>query len=259
MIIDSHCHLSMSEFKDDLPKVISNAKNNNVRGFVNICTNLDEINDIKKISDMYNIWFSIGVHPNNVKSSNINDLDKIYNFVNEKNLVGIGETGLDYHYGKDNRSLQKEFFLKHIEISRDLDLPLIVHTRNADKDTIEILKKEYSKAPFRGLIHCFTASKELAEEALKINFSISLSGIITFKNAESLRKIAKSIPLNRLLVETDSPYLAPVPKRGRRNEPAYLYHITKYLSEMYKHEHDFFIQNTTENFFKLFNKAKLDL
>ena len=257
MIIDSHCHLNMKEFDQDLDNVILNAKQNNIKGMLTISTNLEEIKNIKKISERFsNIWFSLGIHPNNVDKNYLNLNAVIDNNIKNKKFIGIGETGLDFYYKNYNKDLQIKSFINHINLARELDLPVIVHTRNADKDTISILKNEYKRGKFRGLIHCFTASEELAIEVLAINFYISISGIITFKNADNLRKITKSIPIEKILVETDAPYLSPVPMRGKRNEPSFVSYTAKYLANLLNVPEEELYSKTTKNFFKLFNKAK---
>ena len=258
MLIDSHCHLNMPEFSDDLEKILINANQNEIDGLLTICTELKELNELKKLSYEYkNIWYSGGVHPNNVKKFYSNELEEIFNFDNDNNFIGIGETGLDYFYDNPKIEMQKASFIKHIKIARELDLPIIVHTRNADEDTIKILQNEYKKAPFRGVIHCFTASEELAIQALKLNFYISVSGIITFKNAESIRNTIKKVPMEKLLVETDAPFLAPVPNRGKRNEPAFVKDTAKFLSAIKGISFNEVAMQTTKNFYNLFTKAKL--
>ena len=256
MLIDSHCHLNMSDFAKDLDEIIINAKNNQINGLLTICTELDELKDLKLISKKdNNIWYSGGIHPNNIKEHISNQLDTIIDYASDKKFIAIGETGLDYFYKNQKKEIQKNSFIKHINIARELDLPIIVHTRDADRDTIDILKSQYKKGKFKGVIHCFSATEELAMEALDINFYISVSGIVTFKNAESIRKTIKKIPLNKLLVETDAPYLAPVPNRGKRNEPAFVKHTAQFLSVLKNVSYDELAKQTTRNFFKLFSKA----
>ena len=233
MIIDSHCHLNMKDFNADLTKVIGNAKRNSISGMLTISTKIDEFKNISNIAkNNQNIWYSLGIHPHNVDESMNNIENIVENYKQDKKFIGIGETGLDYFYKNTNKDLQIQSFIKHIQLSRDTNLPIIVHTREADKDTIRILKDEYRKKPFNGLIHCFTATQELADEVLEMGFLISISGIITFKNAEPLRKVVKSIPKERLLVETDAPYLSPIPLRGKRNEPANVVHTANYLANL---------------------------
>ena len=233
MIIDSHCHLNMKDFKNDLDVVVDNAKSNNINGMLTISTMLDDFKMVKNISNKYqNIWYSLGIHPHNVDEKYKDVCKEVLKYQNDKKFIAIGETGLDYYYENSDKELQKSSFINHINIARETKLPIIIHTRDADLDTIKILKKEYSKGNFSGLIHCFTATQELAEEVLSLGFYISISGIVTFKNAENLRNIVKNIPLNRLLIETDAPYLAPVPMRGKRNEPAFVYHTANFLAEL---------------------------
>ena len=256
MIIDSHCHLSMKEFDADLDQVIANAKNNDVGGMLTICTKLDELKRIEKISNKYNIWFSAGVHPHNVSKEQTKNLDSIYTYSERTNLIGIGETGLDFYYETQSKDYQIESFIKHIEIARELDIPVIVHTRDADVETLRILKNEYKNGKFKCLIHCFTASKDFALEVLKLDFFISISGIVTFKNATKLRETVSIIPLNKMLIETDAPYLAPVPHRGKRNEPAFVKDTAVYLASLKQVSFEKLINITTRNFFNLFDKAK---
>ena len=258
MIIDSHCHLNMKDFTNDFSNILKNAKKNNIKGMLTISTKIDEFKDISSIAkNNRNIWYSLGIHPHNV-DDNYHNLQKYINeFKLDKKFIGIGETGLDYFYKNCNENLQKKSFINHIKLSKSTDLPIIVHTREADNDTISILKSEYKEKPFRGLIHCFTATEELANEVLKLGFYISISGIITFKNAQVLRDIVKKIPLDRLLVETDAPYLAPEPVRGKRNEPAHVVHTANYLADMFNISPKVLYEKTTKNFFNLFNKAEL--
>ena len=258
MIIDSHCHLNMKEFNEDLDLVVNKAYQENIKGMLTISTKIEEVNSIVAIANKYNnIWYSVGIHPHNV-NANFKDINEtVSSNINNNKFIGIGETGLDYYYENSNKETQKKSFVNHINIARDLDLPIIVHTRNADEDTINILKNEYKRGKFRGLIHCFTASKELAIEVLQLDFFISISGIITFKNANELREIVKLIPIEKLLVETDAPYLAPVPMRGKRNEPSFVSYTASYLAKLLNISNTILYEKTTKNFFNLFNKAKL--
>ena len=258
MIIDSHCHLNMKDFTADLVNIINNARNNDINGMLTISTKIEEFKNISNIAKSNkNIWYSLGIHPHNV-DNNYKDLEgAIAKFKSDKKFIGIGETGLDYFYENSSKKLQIESFINHIELSRSTDLPIIIHTRDADKDTISILKDEYKKKPFRGLIHCFTSTEEFANEVLKLGFLISISGIITFKNAKVLRDIVKKIPLERLLVETDAPYLSPEPMRGKRNEPAHVIHTANYLANMLNINPNELYAETTNNFFNLFTKAEL--
>ena len=256
MIIDSHCHLNMPEFKKDIQEVVKNAKNADLEGMLTICTKLEELEEIKNLSNKFKLWYSGGIHPCNIKKNSILNLEIIKEHAENKNFIGIGETGLDFYYSKEAKEKQLLSFNKHIDIARELNLPVIIHTRSADKETIKVIKEQYQRKPFKGLIHCFTASNELAMEAISIGLLISISGIITFKNAIEIRKIIKNIPLDSLLIETDSPYLAPVPNRGKRNEPSNVKYIAEYLANLKQVSLEMCIEHTKRNFYKLFSKAK---
>ena len=258
MIIDSHCHLDFKEFKHDFNSILTNAKNNNILGMQTICTKISEFPKILNISEQYpNIWCSIGTHPHHADDEIHISKKTIIEICKNKNVIGIGETGLDYYYENSKKDSQIQSFYKHIEVSRETNLPLIIHARDADNDIIDILIEEYKKQKFTGVIHCFTASQELAAAALSIGFYISFSGIITFKNAEKIRKSCEIIPINKILVETDAPFLAPMPYRGKRNEPAYITEIIKKVAEIKNISLEDTTKFTTNNFFNLFNKAKL--
>ena len=258
MIIDTHCHLDFKEFNKDFNDVLLNAKTNNISGMQTICTKIDEfpkILDIAKANS--NIWCSVGTHPHNAESEKHISQDNIKNLCDNDKVIGIGETGLDYYYENSNKEDQINSFLKHIEVAKITGMPLIIHARDADDDMIEILTKEYNKSPFTGVIHCFTSSYKLAEAALSIGFYISFSGIITFKNADEIRNSCKKIPIDRILVETDAPFLAPVPYRGTRNEPSYITETIKKVAEIKELTVEEVTNITTNNFFDLFTKAKL--
>ena len=258
MIIDSHCHLDFKEFKHDFNSILTNAKNNNILGMQTICTKISEFPKILNISEQYpNIWCSIGTHPHHADDEIHISKKTMIEICKNKNVIGIGETGLDYYYENSKKDSQIQSFYKHIEVSRETNLPLIIHARDADNDIIDILIKEYKKQKFTGVIHCFTASQELAAAALSIGFYISFSGIITFKNAEKIRKSCEIIPINKILVETDAPFLAPMPYRGKRNEPAYITETIKKVAEIKNISLEDTTKFTTNNFFNLFNKAKL--
>lgn len=258
MIIDTHCHLDFKDFNEDFNDVLLNAKNNKIYGMQTICTKISEFPDILKIAKKHsNIWCSVGTHPHNANEENDISKEAIIKLCTHDKVIGIGETGLDYYYKNSNKKNQKSSFLKHINVARETNLPLIIHARDADKDIIDILLQEYKIKPFRGVIHCFTASYELAEAALSIGFYISFSGIITFKNAEDIRMSCKKIPISRILVETDSPFLAPIPYRGKRNEPSYIIETIKQIAEIKSLTIQEVTEITTNNFFNLFTRAKL--
>ena len=258
MIIDTHCHLDFKEFNEDFNDVLLNAKTNNISGMQTICTKIDEFPKILDIAKKHsNIWCSVGTHPHNAESEKHISQDNIKNLCDNDKVIGIGETGLDYYYENSNKEDQINSFLKHIEVAKITGMPLIIHARDADDDMIEILTKEYNKSPFTGVIHCFTSSYKLAEAALSIGFYISFSGIITFKNADEIRNSCKKIPIERILVETDAPFLAPVPYRGKRNEPSYIAETIKKVAEIKELTVEEVTNITTNNFFDLFTKAKL--
>lgn len=256
MIVDSHCHLNFNTLSSNIDEVLKNAKENNISYMQTICTKLSEFNDVKEIAYRQdNIFCSVGVHPNEVANEKLTTKEELIHLSQDKKVIGIGETGLDYFYEKSEIDLQKKSFLEHVKASRETGLPLIIHSRNADNDMANILEEEMAKGAFPALLHCFSSSKELAERALKIGVYISLSGIVTFKNATTLQKIAKTLPLDKMLVETDSPYLAPVPMRGKSNEPAYTKHVVNFASELREMTSTDFAKQTTDNFFRLFTKA----
>ena len=258
MIIDTHCHLDFTEFKDDFSIMLDNAKKNDVLGMQTICTKIEEFPKILNIAlKQPNIWCSIGTHPHNAGDEGHISKEHILEQCNNDKVIGIGETGLDYFYENSKRDIQIKSLYKHIEVSKKTNLPLIIHARDADDDIIEILTTEYKKEKFTGVIHCFTASQKLADAALSIGFYISFSGIITFKNAENIRKSCEIIPINRILIETDAPYLAPIPFRGKRNEPSFITETLKKISEIKKMPINETKEITTNNFFNLFTKAKL--
>ena len=258
MIIDTHCHLDFIEFKDDFSIMLDNAKKNDVLGMQTICTKIEEFPKILNIAlKRSNIWCSIGTHPHNAEDEDHISKEQILEQCNNDKVIGIGETGLDYFYENSKRDIQIKSLYKHIEVSKKTKLPLIIHARDADDDIIEILTTEYKKEKFTGVIHCFTASQKLADAALNIGFYISFSGIITFKNAENIRKSCEIIPINRILIETDAPFLAPIPFRGKRNEPSFITETLKKVSEIKKMPINETKEITTNNFFNLFTKAKL--
>ena len=256
MIIDSHCHLLHKNNNELLTNIVKNAFQNDVLKLLNISTKHDEFDSLIKISNNNeHIFCSLGIHPHESHSMS----DKIKTIIKElsknKKVIGIGETGLDFFYNHSDRDTQINSFIKHIEISQELQLPLIVHMREAEDDMLKIIKKYHSQKKFSGVIHCFTGSYEFMKNMLPYNFYFSISGIATFKNSYELRETIKKIPLDKILVETDSPYLAPVPMRGKVNEPAYLTHTVDYVSKLFNLSYREFSDITTNNFFNLFKKA----
>ena len=257
MLVDSHCHLNMSQFKDDLDSVIENAKKNNVKYLQTICTKLSDYYEIKEIAEKYsNIFCSFGIHPHEADHHMDLSVDNIIYHANYPKTIGIGETGLDYYYEYSNRDNQKHLFERHIEASRKTKLPIIIHTRNADQDMSDILSTEMRNRAFPGLIHCFSSSKELAKKVMDLGLYISISGIVTFKKSIELQEIVRFVPIDRILVETDSPYLTPVPNRGKRNEPSFVKYVAEYIAQIKNLPYDDVASITTKNFFDLFDKAK---
>jgi TatD DNase family protein len=263
-IVDSHCHLDFQDFDNDRDKIINNAKISNVDYFLTISVNLEDFDKVYEVTQNYeNIWCTTGIHPNNVglkiNSFQFENIKRniLGNLKNNK-VVGLGETGLDFFRGKENRKNQIESFMLHLFLSGDKKYPTIVHTREADDDTINCLNESVKKYSSTGLIHCFTSTKQFAKKALDNGFYISFSGIITFKNAIDLVDVVKYVPLDKILVETDSPYLAPVPFRGKRNEPSYVNYTLEKISQIKKIKKDELIKITTKNFFTLFSKIKND-
>lgn len=257
-LVDSHCHLNFKDYAGDLDAVVERARAAGVGVMQTICTELAELDEILAISAKYSgIFCSVGVHPNDSGKSDIPRLADLTSRAAHPRIIGIGETGLDYYYETADRATQQASFRVHIQAAQATGLPIIVHTRDADDDTIALLTTAMREAPFTGVIHCFTSSRQLAEKMLEIGFYISISGIASFKNAVDIRETIKIIPLNRLLVETDAPFLAPVPHRGKRNEPAFVRHVNDVVAELKAITPAECAAITTENFFRLFNKARL--
>ena len=254
MIADSHCHLDYTNLYDQLNDVIKRAENNEVSYFLTICTTLNSFEIIKSIINKYNnIYGTFGIHPHESKKYTNVDLEFILNEKKKnKKIIGIGETGLDFYYNHSDKRTQKTSFIEHIHAASQLNVPVIVHSRNAEIDTYEILKSEMKNTNLKVLIHCFTGSKEFASKLINLNCYISVSGIITFKNSTELADTVSSIPMENLLVETDSPFLAPLPYRGKSNEPSYIVHTVEKLSKIKKTSKKTIITNTTNNFKKLF-------
>jgi len=257
MLFDSHCHLDYLARDGDLDAVIARARDAGVEAMITICTKLSEFEIVRDIAARHDgIWCSLGVHPHEAAEEGQRTAARLIELSRAAEVVGIGETGLDYFYEHSPREAQRDSFRAHIEASRETGLPLIVHARDADEDTISILREEHAKGPFGGVIHCFTAGPELARAALDIGFYISIAGIVTFKKAEELRAVVRDVPLDRLLIETDAPYLAPVPKRGKRNEPSFVAHTAAAVAELKELSVADLARATSENAFRLFAKAR---
>jgi TatD DNase family protein len=258
-LVDSHCHLDLLEQKgENIDQIINNAVESNVKFLQTICTKVSEFDKIYVYTRKYpNVYASLGLHPNNVDQHEKVTAEQIIKLCDENpKLIGIGETGLDYYYDYAKKENQIISFIEHIKAARITGLPLIIHSRDADLDMIEILKQEMQKGKFKALLHCFSSSKELALEALKLDIYISISGIVTFKNALELQEIVKILPLDKILVETDSPYLAPNPFRGKTNQPSYTKNVAEFVADLRKISFQEVTFATSNNFFTLFDKAK---
>lgn len=254
MLIDSHCHLDFPDFAADLDALVDRARAAGVGGMVTICTYLTRFAQVAAVAERYEgIFCSLGVHPHQAAEEFEGaTVERIVAMAAHPKVVGIGETGLDFFYDQSPRAVQEASFRRHVRAARETDLPLIVHTRDADERTMGILAEEGAD---KGLIHCFSSSRQLAEKALEMGFYISLSGIITFKKSDALRDIVKDIPLDRILVETDAPYLAPTPHRGRRNEPSFVVHTAAEVGRIKGIDAAEVARQTTENFFRLFQRV----
>ena len=257
MLVDSHCHLDMIADHHDLDEVVGRARRAGVQTMVTISTTLSGWDRVKEIAETYdNVWCSVGVHPHEAGAEGQSAPDKLIELAQHPRVVGIGESGLDYHYDNSPRQAQAESFRAHITAARETGLPLIVHAREADEDTAAILREGYEQGPFPCVMHCFSSGMGLAEAALDLGFYISMSGIATFKKAQEIRDVAKMVPADKLLVETDAPYLAPVPRRGKPNEPSYVSYTADSLCETLDLERAALEQRTTDNFFRLFARAE---
>ncbi len=270
MLVDSHCHLDFPEFGEDLDAVVGRAEAAGVGAMLTIATRLDRFPGVRAVAERFaNVFCTAGIHPHEAKDAGKaapqGVAGELLRLGAHPKVVGFGETGLDFytrscargaHDEHSPRDAQEASFREHIAAAREAGLPVIIHARDADAEIIRVIQDEYAKGAFPGLLHCFSSGAELAEEALKIGLYISFSGIVTFKKADELRAIAKNVPMDRVLVETDAPYLAPSPNRGKRNEPAFTALTAARLASDRGMEAAAFAAQTTENFFRLFAKAK---
>lgn len=256
MFIDSHCHLNYKGLIEDQQSVLDRARSAGVSGMLNISTRESEWDDVLGVAERESdVWASVGIHPHQADAHEAVDAERLISRATHPRVVAIGETGLDYFYDKSDRERQRASFRSHIVAARKTGLPIIVHTRDAEDDTANILADEMGKGAFTGVIHCFTASQAFANKALALGLYISISGIVTFKNALDLQASARSIPADRLLIETDAPFLAPVPHRGRTCEPAFVCDTARFLSNLRGVSIDILAQESRDNFFSLFDKA----
>lgn len=256
-IVDSHCHLNFDELAQRLPELLENARRNDVTHMLCVSVNLEDFPQVKKLADQHkHIFASVGVHPcyKDVKEPSVAELVEI---AQDTNIVAIGETGLDYFRIEDqDMTWQRDRFVRHIAAAKEVNKPLIIHTRSAAEDTMRILKEEGADQ-CRGVMHCFSEDWEVAKKALDLGFYISFSGIVTFKSATTVQDVARKCPIDRILVETDSPYLAPVPLRGKMNEPANVRHTAKFVAGLKDLPLEELAKITTANFFNLFPAQKI--
>ena len=257
MLVDSHCHLDFPDFADELDAIVARARNVGVRAMLTICTHVTRFQRVLAVAERFeDVFCTVGVHPHEAAYEPEVTAECLIEFAKHPKVVGFGETGLDFYYEHSPREAQTASFRTHIAAARETGLPLVVHSRQADAETAAVLAEEHAIGPFSGVLHCFSSGIALAEKAVTLGFYISFSGVLTFKKADQLRKVAAAIPLDRILVETDAPYLAPVPKRGQRNEPAFVVYTAEEVGRVMGVDRHTFHQATTENFFRLFAKAE---
>lgn len=255
-IVDSHCHLDFPDFEGEISELVARATAAGVTRMVTICTRLRNEPAVRAIAEAYDpVFYAAGTHPMSAADEPLATVDELLKLTGHPKMVGIGESGLDYHYTAESADIQKQSLRIHIAAARESGLPLIIHARAADDDMARILSEEYRNGAYNCVMHCFSSSKELAAAALDLGFYLSMSGIATFKKSQELRDIFAAAPVDRILVETDAPYLAPVPYRGKRNEPAYTAHTAKVGAEVFGMDYADFARQTTENFDRLFSKA----
>jgi TatD DNase family protein len=257
MLVDSHCHLNYKGLVEQRYEVLQRARERGVSAMLNISTREREWDEVIGLAEQESdVWASVGVHPHEADGHTGVDAAKLVAKAEHPRVVAIGETGLDYYYDHSDRAQQRLSFREHIAAARETGLPVIVHTRDAEDDTAQILSEEMAAGEYNGVIHCFTASADFARKALDLGFYISLSGIVTFKNAHDLQDVAKWLPADRILVETDAPFLAPVPHRGKTGEPAFVADTARFVADLRGEGESALAAQTTENFYRLFSKAK---
>ena len=255
-IVDSHCHLDFDVLQDDIDGVIARAANAGVHLMVTISTlvaNFEKLQTIVEAHD--NVFCTIGTHPHNAKDETGVTPEQLIEIAAHPKVIGIGEAGLDFHYNKSPHDVQEQVFRNHISAARETGLPLVIHSREAEDDTLRIMSDEMSKGAFKPLLHCFSSNSYLAEEALKMGAYVSFSGILTFNSAKEIRASAEAVPMDRLLVETDAPYLSPVPYRGKPNQPAYTVKTLEVLAQVKGVSVEDMARATSDNFFRLFDKT----
>ncbi|HEX6959740.1 MAG TPA: TatD family hydrolase [Ferrovibrio sp.] len=256
MLIDSHCHLDFPDFTEERDAVIARARDAGIGLMLTISTRLDQFDRVLAVAEAYpDVYCTVGVHPHEADDHIGLTTAKLIELTRHPKVVGIGETGLDYFYDHSDREAQRRCFLAHIAAARETGLPVVIHTRDADADTAAILDAEMANGTFKGLLHCFSSGQALAELAVKYGMMVSFSGILTFNKAREVQETAKALPLESLLVETDAPYLAPVPLRGKRNEPSFVVHTAAFLAKLKNVSVAEVTERTTANFLRLFDKV----
>ena len=260
MLVDSHCHLDFPDFASEIDAVVARARDAGIGRMVTISTRVRKHAQVLAIAEKFpDVFCSVGTHPHNAHEELDISAADLAAIAKHPKVVAIGEAGLDYHYDKSPRDAQEKGFRRHIAVSRETGLPLVIHSREADADMARILEEESGKGAFPAVLHCYTGGRHLAFKAMELGLYIGFTGILTFKNGQDLRDLAKDLPADRILVETDSPYLAPLPFRGKRNEPSYVINTARVLAETRGVSEDAIAKQTTENFFRLFNKVPRDL
>ncbi|ABC22500.1 TatD family hydrolase [Rhodospirillum rubrum] len=256
MIVDSHCHLDFPDFAPDIDAVVERARTAGVGTMLTICTHVSRFPGVLAMAERFpDVWCTVGIHPHEAANEAEVDAETLVRLTENPRVVGLGETGLDYFYDNSPREAQRRSFRAHLAAGRLSGLPVVIHTRDADADTAAILREEREKGPFKALLHCFSSGKDLADLAVEMGLYVSMSGILTFPKAEDVRTAIADVPLDRLLVETDAPFLAPTPKRGKRNEPALVVHTAAKLAEVKGVAVEALWAATTDNFFTLFDKC----
>jgi len=256
MLVDSHCHLDFPHLSDQMDDVLARARDAGIETLVTICTRVRKFDSILAIAENHeNIFCSVGTHPHNADEERDITRQEIVSLAHHPKVVAIGEAGLDYHYDNAPRDDQEKGFRTHIAAARETGLPLVIHSRDADEDTARILSEEMDKGAFTAVLHCFTAGADLARKGVELGLYVSFSGVLTFKKSDELREIAASLPLDRVLVETDAPYLSPEPKRGAKNEPANVVYTAAKLAEAMGVSNEEIARATTDNFYRLFSSV----
>lgn len=256
MLVDSHCHLDFPAFAEDVDEVLERARAAGVGCMLTIGTHVTRFDRVRALAEAHpDVYCTVGIHPHEAAREPEVTAEHLIRLADHPRVVGFGETGLDYYYEHSPREVQQRSFRTHIAAARKAGLPVVIHSRDAEDDMIAILREEHALGAFPGLIHCFSGGPGLAGTALELGLYISISGVVTFKTADALRSTVREVPVERLLVETDAPYLAPVPKRGKRNEPAFTIHTATMVAALKGLEPEAFGRRSTENFFRLFSKA----